>query len=155
MDHGTPKRERLARDGMLHPHAGRVVSELISRSPFFDPEDVMQMKYEMLRCAEAEGCSVAEAARRFGLSRVSFYEARERYEADGLTGLLPRKRGPKQGHKLSDEVVAFVRELLGTGPPVPTWDELSRRIEEAFGRKVHPRSIARRMRRDDGKGGAL
>ena len=155
MNQGTPKGERLAKAGMLHPHAGRVVSELVSRSPFFDPEDVVQMKYEMLRCAEVEDCSVAEAARRFGLSRVSFYEARERYEADGLIGLLPQKRGPKQGHKLSDEVVVFVRELLGTGPPAPTWDELSRRIEEAFGRKIHPRSIARRMRRNDGKGGAL
>jgi transposase len=139
---------------MLHPHAGRVVSELVSRSPFFDPEDVVQMKYEMLRCAEAEDCSVAEASRRFGLSRVSFYEARERYGADGLAGLLPRKKGPKEGHKLSDEVVAFVRGLLATGPPAPSWNELSRRVEETFGRKLHPRSIARRMRQDGGKGGA-
>jgi transposase len=154
MDHGTPKRDRLARCGMLHPHPDRVVSDLPSRSPFFDPDDVVQMKYEMLRCAESEGCSVAEAARRFGLSRVSFYEARERYEADGLAGLLPRKKGPKRGHKLSDEVVTFVRELLGTGPPAPTWNELGRRVEETFGRKLHPRSIARRLGRGGEKGGA-
>lgn len=154
MDHGMSKRERLAKEGTLHPHAAGVVSDLVSRSPFFDPEDVVQMKYEMLRCAEAEGCSVAEASRRFGLSRVSFYETRERYASAGLAGLLPRKKGPREGHKLSGEVVAFVREQLGTGPPAPSWNELARRVEATFGRKLHPRSIARRMREDGVKGGA-
>ena len=155
MDQGTPKRQRLARDGMLHPHADRVTSALVSQSPFFDPQDAVQMKYEMLRCADVEDCPVAEASRRFGLSRVSFYESKERYEAAGLAGLLPRKKGPKEGHKLTDAVVDFIRLRMGAGPTVPGWDELARLVEEAFGRRVHPRSIERRMRHDKTEGGAL
>jgi transposase len=112
------------------------------------------MKYEMLRCADVEDSSATEAARRFGLSRVSFYQAKERYEASGLAGLLPRKKGPKGGHKLTDEVVGFVRERIEAGPSVPSWDQLSRSVEESFGIKVHPRSIERRMRRGRTEGGA-
>lgn len=154
MQEMTMKRQRLAREGMLHPHADKVASELVSVSPFFDPEDIVQMKYEMLRCTDVENCSDAEAARRFGLSRVSFYQARERYEADGLIGLLPRRKGPRRGHKLTEEVVEFIREQRETRSPVPNWDEFSRLVEGRFGTKVHPRSIQRRLRDGGAKGGA-
>lgn len=151
MQKETLKRQRLASGSMLHPDVGKVASELVARSPFFDPEDIAQMKYEMLRCSEVEGCSVTEATRRFGLSRVSFYQARERYEADGLFGLLPHRKGPTGGHKLTGEVVEFIRERMATQSPGPNWDELSCLVEEHFGTKVHPRSIQRRLRDGEAK----
>jgi len=30
------------------------------------------------------------------------------FRADGLIGLVPHKRGPKQAHKLTDEVMTFM-----------------------------------------------
>ena len=64
--------------------------------------------YEMLRRVQADGNSITDAAASFGFSRPSFYQAQAAFEQDGLAGLVPRQRGPKQAHKLTDEVLAFI-----------------------------------------------
>ena len=60
------------------------------------------------------------------------------------------KRGPKQAHKLTDEVVAFIVETRQKQPHVRT-AELVRLIQERFGAKVHPRSIERSLLRHQKK----
>ena len=81
---------------------------LFRQYDFFDSPDLLQVKYEMLRRVEAEAHSVTATAAAFGLSRPSFYEARTAWQREGLAGLLPKKRGPRRGHKLTPEVVAFL-----------------------------------------------
>ena len=146
------KEQRLKKDGALHPHPERVKSELLSRSDFFDAEDLVQMKYEMLRSVGVDHVSVTDAGRAFGLSRVAFYRAQRHYQAEGLAGLLPRKRGPKQPHKLTAAVMAFVHKQLQDQATGMDWSELSKRIKQQFGTAVHPRSIERAVRQQ-GKGG--
>ena len=43
------KARSLASRGALHPHPGRVRDHLFQRSDFFDPRDLVQVRYEMLR----------------------------------------------------------------------------------------------------------
>jgi hypothetical protein len=40
-------------------------------------------------------------------SRPTYYQAEADFQRDGLFGLLPEKRGPRQGHKLTPEVLDF------------------------------------------------
>ena len=40
------------------------------------------------------------------------------FEQDGLAGLVPHKRGPKQAHKLTDEVLSFIGEVRQKEPSV-------------------------------------
>ena len=54
---------------------------------FFDPRDLVQVKYEMLRRVQSEGHSVTGAATAFGFSRPSFYQALSAFEEGGLAGL--------------------------------------------------------------------
>jgi len=70
----------------------------------------VQVKYEMLRRVHAEDQSVRAASAAFGFSRPSFYHAQSGLARDGLPGLVPKKRGPHGGHKLTADGVAFVRE---------------------------------------------
>ena len=84
----------LRRRGCLHPHAGQVTDELFADHEFFDPRDLVQVKYEMLRRVRVDGDAVSRSAARFGLSRPAYYQARQAYEAGGLPALLPRKPGP-------------------------------------------------------------
>jgi len=100
----------------------------------------------MLRRVQSEGHSVTGAATTFGFSRPSFYHARAAFEEAGLAALVPRKRGPKQAHKLTDEIVAFILETRQQDPSVRPSD-LVGLIQERFGTTVHPRSIERRLRR--------
>ena len=104
-----PKRRILQQQGNLHRRPQAVTDPLFLQHPFFDPHDLVQVKYEMLRRAQSEGHSVTQAAAAFGFSRPSFYQALAAFEHGGLGGLIAHKRGPKAAHKLTAEVVQFVR----------------------------------------------
>lgn len=148
----TAKSKRLKNDGVLHPNPDKVQAGLFAGNEFFDPHDLVQVKYEMLRCVRKEKCSVRGAARMFGLSRPSFYQARSQFEKEGVAGLLPRKRGPKEAHKLTEDVRSFVKERLKETPGKISWKDLSQEIEERFTKKVHPRSIERSMKQRKKRG---
>jgi transposase len=140
------KFEALQQQGTLNPRPKQVHDELFLQDDFFDPRDLVQVKYEMLRRVQAEGQSVTDASANFGFSRPSFYQALSAFEQDGLSGLVPHKRGPKQAHKLTHEVLTFIGEVRQKEPSVRLPD-LVKQIQERFGIRVHPRSIERSLLR--------
>jgi len=99
----------LAESGTVNPHAQDVQDAAFLDSEFFDPRDLVQVRYEMLRRVRTEGQTVVDAASSFGVSRPTFYKAQADFERAGLAGLLPVKRGPHGPHKITDEVMAFTR----------------------------------------------
>src|SRR5581483_12096406 len=104
-----PKLEALRQNGTLNPHPERVRDPLFAEDDFFDGRDLVQVKYEMVRRVRVDGQPVSESATAFGFSRPSFYEAQAALDRGGLAALLPKKRGPHHSHKLSTEVVDFLR----------------------------------------------
>jgi len=145
-----PKQQFLREQGVLHRRAEAVTDELFIKLDFFDSRDLLQVKYEMLRRVETDGDSVSAAAAAFGLSRPSFYEARAAWQREGLAGLLPKKRGPHGGHKLTEEVVAFLLRLAAEDAAL-TPAALATRVAAHFGVQVHPRSIERALQRVEKK----
>jgi transposase len=144
------KCEALQQQGTLNPRPKEVRDELFLQEEFFDPHDLVQVKYEMLRRVQAEGQSVTNASANFGFSRPSFYQALSAFEQDGLAGLVPHKRGPKQAHKLTQEVLTFIGAMRQKEPSVRLPD-LVKLIQERFGIRVHPRSIERSLLRHQKK----
>ena len=106
----------MRQHGSLNPHPEAVRHELFRTHEFFDPADLVQVKYEMLRQVLVERSSVTEAAAEFGLSRPSFYEAKAAFEESGLLGLVPERRGPRRAHKLSAEIMEFLRAAKAEDP---------------------------------------
>lgn len=141
-----PKRERLNRQGVLNHHPERVRAPLFQSGDFFDARDLVQSKYEMLRHFRVDGASKAEAAALFGMSRPTLYQAEAAFVRDGITGLLPKPRGPKQAHKLTAQVMAFI-EKHQAGDGSMHARALAREIKSALGLSVHPRSIERALAR--------
>jgi hypothetical protein len=90
------KLRSLREQGAVNPRPQAVADDLFAASEFFDPRDLIQVKYEMLRRVEKDGQSVTEAAARFGFSRPSFYQAESALAQRGLAGLIPLKRGPNK-----------------------------------------------------------
>jgi transposase len=150
MDNDEQRARRLKKEGSLHPYPDKVRTDLITKSRFFDANDLIQMKYEMLRSVSIDQQSVAEAAHTFGLSRVAYYHAQKQYQQHGLAGLLPRRRGPRRPHKFTPAVMSFIDEHLVATGGRPDWNFLSKQIEDRFGAKVHPRSIERAVKRKKG-----
>jgi transposase len=138
------KREALQATGTFNPRAAQVHHPLFQQSPFFDPEDLLQLKYETLRAVELEKCPVAKAARDFGLSRPTIYEAQAQLQQQGLEGLLPHKRGPKAAHKLTEEILRYVREQVAAQPEIKA-EELARRVRQRFAVQLHPRTIQKAL----------
>jgi transposase len=140
------KRDRLRQLRVLNPRPEAVRAPWFHGSRFFDPDDLVQVKYEMLRHARQDGVNKAQAAALFGVSRPTYYQAEAAFERDGLAGLLPGTRGPKSAHKLTDEVMRLIEQHLRTGAPQQA-RSLAALVQSTFGVSVHPRSIERAMAR--------
>lgn len=144
------KADALAESGTLNPHPEKVKDNLFQNNSFFDPCDLMQVKYEMLRRVSEDCWSVSEASRTFGFSRPSFYEAQSEFENAGLPGFIPKRRGPRAAHKLSGTVVAFLEKAKEENRSLTAAD-LVHLVKSEFKIEVHKRSIERAFRRSKKK----
>lgn len=142
----APKLDRLRQAGVLNTQPGRVQAAWFQSGGFFDANDLLQVKYEMLRHARQDGVTKAAAASLFGLSRPTFYQAEAAFERDGVAGLLPQPRGPKSAHKLTAEVMGVIESHHSPGAPLQA-REMAKVVFSQLGLKVHPRSIERAMTR--------
>jgi transposase len=93
---------------------------------------------------------VSESASSFGFSRPTYYQAEADFQREGLVGLLPEKRGPRQAHKLTSDVLDFAAQLRASDPSIRTLD-LVAAIQKRFAITAHPRSIERALGRQEKK----
>ena len=140
------KSEALAQDGVLNPNPEAVRDALFAGNLFFDAKDLVQVRYEMVRRHRIDGVAISEISTNFGITRPTFYKALRALQKAGLPGLLPNQRGPKDGHKISAKVVAFVVDLKAAKPNLTT-SQCLQEIETRFGIKVHRRSLERALAR--------
>jgi transposase len=138
------KHAALRQMGTFNPRAAGVRHPLFGSSEFFDSSDLLQVKYETLRALEQDGYSIAQAAREFGLSRPTIYQARREFGTGGLEGLLPAKRGPKRAHKLTAEIREFIDVQRG-GEAGLRPRELAARVRKRFDVRLHPRTIEKAL----------
>ena len=138
------KRQALEASGTFNPRAAKVRHALFQQSEFFDPQDLLQLKYETLRALKAEACSIAKASSDFGLSRPTIYQAQAIFAEKGVEGLMPHKTGPKHPRKLTPEVLRHLQELAQAQPEIGS-AELARRMQERLNVKLHPRTIEKAL----------
>jgi transposase len=143
-----PKEKVLRECGALNTHP--VADALFKDNDFFDPRDLVQVKYEMLRKVHKERQPISHVAASFGFSRPSLYQTMSDFEREGIAGLLPRKRGPQGGHKLTHEVLEFIEEMLAMDKPMSI-PALLDEVEKRFGVRVHRRSLERARRHREKK----
>jgi len=145
------KEAALRESRTLNPRPQEVSDERFAGGGFFDARDMAQVKYEMVRKNRAGEASVTASAAASGLSRQSFYQAAAALDAGGLAGLVPGRPGPKGGHKLTAEVIAWIGERKAAGPGLSAAD-LAGAVEQQFGIRVHPRSVQRVLARSKSSG---
>src|SRR5258707_795528 len=109
----------LAASRTLNSDPQKVTDPAFTTGGFFDPADLLQVKYEMVRQIEVDGVPVSAAASAFGFARQSVYNARAALAAGGLAALIPAKPRPKGGPKLTRPVLDPLEALLGQDPPLP------------------------------------
>lgn len=102
------KKDFLDSEGLLNPRPERVADRLFQEVEFFDPLDLPQVRYEMLRRARVENRSVTEACRQFGFSREYFYRLERAFMERGYVALLGSPMGRRPLLALNQEIVNFI-----------------------------------------------
>ena len=137
------KRRQLREAGLLHPDPQRVRDPRFQQAPeFFDAEDHLQVRYEMLRAHLVERDAIRAICQRYAVSRQTFYTLQAKFLGEGTAGLLPKRPGPKGPRKLTAQVLAFVSQRLGR-TQVPSTRELGEQIQRRVGAALHRRTLER------------
>lgn len=143
-DRKDPKTAALLEEGTLNPSPEAVRDAKFQANEFFDPRDLVQVRYEMLRRVSVDKLSITDATVEYGVSRPTYYQAKASFDVAGIAGLVPKRRGPRGPHKLQGELLAFVEKQLVPGEPIRARD-LARVVREKFSVAVHPRTIERAL----------
>ncbi len=77
------KHKILQGNGTFNIHSDKVLDTQFKTHDFFDPFDLLQVKYEMLRRVHHDGWSITQATKMFGFSRPAFYQAQESFNQNG------------------------------------------------------------------------
>jgi transposase len=136
------KVKALLEEGTLNPTPEKVRDPKFRETEFFDPRDIVQVRYEMLRRVSIENASVSAATGEYGVSRPAYYQTQANFDRAGVAGLVPQKRGPRGPHKLRGEALAFVQQQLVAGAPLRA-RELAKLVQQKFELDIHPRTIER------------
>lgn len=93
----------------LHPAPEQVHDERFQeQGGFFDPKDIVQVKYELLRLCQVEGSDVASACGRFGFSRTTYYKVYDAFVHGGIPALMGRPKGRPKPIKLNEIVLGYL-----------------------------------------------
>jgi len=136
------KLEKLKSNGSFNRHATAVHSPLFKDNVHFDPYDLVQVKYEMLRAVKCSEMTVTEASKQFGFSRTAYYKIEKSFEAAGVDGLCLKRTGPKKPAKATEEIIQFANDLKSKNPNI-TNDRIIEEIQVQKGVSLHKRSLQR------------
>ncbi len=145
-DSKRSKADALIEEGTFNPAPDKVRDPKFRSSEFFDPHDVVQVKYELLRRVSIDKVSVTEASGEYGVSRPTYYQAKADFDAAGIAGLVPAKPGPRGPHKVDDDVLAFLRARVVAGEPLRA-RELAKLVRDELDVELHPRTIERVLKK--------
>ena len=129
------KTEHLRKSKTLNPHPETVSDPLFEGSAFFDPRDLLQVRYEMIR-SHNKGTTLEAAAARFGLSVPTCVRAKRAFREGGLQALIPGRRGPRGPRKITPEILEFAENYQATHGNVSV-RKLADLIGERFGVRIH------------------
>ena len=150
-DSDESKQEQLRNHNALNLRAGAVTHPLFSHSEFFDRHDLVLVKYEMLRAVRVDNLTASEAAKQFGFSRSGYYKVLGSFQRAGLAGLVPSTPGPREAHKLCDNIMDFVDAQLAEDDTLNS-RQLAVLLREQHKLSIHPRSIERALARREKRG---
>jgi len=125
------KRAFLEKEGLMNPKPERVSHPLFETLDFFDPLDLPQVRYEMIRSARVEQLHVSEACKLFGFSREYFYRLERALMERGYIAMLGSTMGRRPILALNQEIINFVTHRKIQEPRI-SGESLHKEIEKIY-----------------------
>ena len=136
------KYNALLKMGALNKKPKKVNYHLFKKNgTFFDPQDKLQVKYEMIRAVKVDGLPVKDVVKAFGYSRETYYTVAKDFELEGCIGLLDQFQGRRQPEKLQTEIVEFIISQRYKNPKENSGYRIAEKIKEQFHISIHPRTV--------------
>jgi transposase len=132
----------LQKEGLLNPKPERVRHSLFQANDFFDPLDLPQVRYEMLRMARVDHAPVSEACKQFGFSREYFYRLERDFLLRGYVSLLGSFRGRRPLIALNQEIVNFIIHRKMTTPNL-TGEDIHKELKTTYQVECSRRTVER------------
>ncbi len=136
------KYEFLEKEGLLNQKPERIVTLRFADNDFFDPLDLPQVRYEMLRSARIEKIPVAQTCKAYGFSREYFYKLERNFKAHGLVALLGSPKGRRPLIAINQEVVNFIVHRKIDNPKL-SGDDLRKEILQLYKIDCSRRTVER------------
>ena len=139
------KRDILMENGTFNRNYTKVTEQRFHADEFYDPQDLAQVKYEMLRTVRESRNgkqNVKEIANKFGFSRAGFYKIKESFEKGGVSTFVINKSGPRNARKLTSEYQEFIDGYLSDNPTASS-DAIAKVLKTEKGLEVSKRTIER------------
>ncbi len=136
------KKKFLEKEGLLNPKPERISHPLFKTLDFFDPLDLPQVRYELIRAARAEKISVVQTCNLFGFSREYFYKLERAFMARGYVALLGSTMGRRPIIALNQEVVNFIVHRKIEEPKL-SGENLRKEIQQLYNVHCSRRTVER------------
>jgi transposase len=136
------KKKFLEQEGLINPKPERISHPLFETLNFFDPIDLPQVRYEMIRAARVENISVSQACKLFGFSREYFYKLERSFMARGYVALLGSTMGRRPIIALNQEIVNFIVHRKMEQPTI-SGESLRQELQQLYSVDCSRRTVER------------
>jgi len=136
------KKEILIKNGTFNKNHEKVKREGFIEGGFYDPMDIVQVRYEMIKDVDNSGKTIEQISSEYGYSRASYYHIKDNFDKGGMTALIPEKTGPKEARKLTSDLQDYIKEYTQRDPKASS-SKIAEEIESVKGVTVSKRTVER------------
>lgn len=113
----TPPDAIEINETLSYLESGNQATYFAAGVPLFvhDKDDAMGRRLASMQVLELKLAKKKELSEAFGIDRVTLYRQQIRLRENGIAGLLSERRGPKGGHKLTQDDLPKAQELMESG----------------------------------------
>ena len=107
-----------------------------------DPQDLLQVRYELVRAIDYDKKPVKEICAEYGVSVTTARRYLEDLRKGGLIALVPEPKGPSGPTKLTKEAIEFIENFLKENPRA-SGGKIHKALEARFHLGISKRTVER------------
>ncbi len=138
----TNKIEFFKSVGILNTKPERIIHSMFQNNEFFDPLDLIQVRYEMLRGPRSEKITVSEACKQFGYSREYFYSLDRDFNSRGFAGIMTSIMGRPPIIAQNPEIINYILQRKFADSSL-TGEDLRLELKSKFQLECSRRTVER------------
>ena len=127
------KQSRLKESNTFNSKSDKITANIFADNELMDPQDLLQVRYEMVRAIEYEKKPIKEICTEYGVSATTARRYLDDLKKGGLIALVPEPKGPSGPTKLTKEATDFIENYLKENPKAS-----GGKIHNALEAKLHP-----------------